>query len=497
MKLNPLTCKDFYKAGHIYQYPKGTTLVYSNFTARSDKLFKGSRHWDGKLVFFGLQGFIQWFLKDLWDEEFFRRNKDEVLRTYQRRMDTALGEGVIKTDHLAALHDLGYLPLRIRALPEGSRVPMRVPVFTIENTLPEFYWLTNYLETAISAENWKACTTATIAYEYRRLLNDWCEKTGGDPEFVQFQGHDFSMRGLPGLHASAYQAGHLLSFAGTDTPPAIDFLENYYGADARLELVGVSVSATEHSVMCMDGHAGEFETFKRLITETYPTGIVSIVADTWNLWTVLTDYLPRLKKEIMARDGKVVIRPDSGDPADILCGSQGQYTGRTDTPAQKAGVIQLLWDTFGGRVNGKGYSELDPHIGAIYGDSITLDRADDICHRLRSNGFASTNVVFGIGSFTYTYNTRDTFGFAVKSTYGEINGEGVEIFKDPVTDDGIKKSAKGLLRVYKLEQGEGDYALADQRCPEQLYTSELKDVFNNGVSCGYQTFAEIKARLAG
>jgi len=200
---------------------------------------------------------------------------------------------------------------------------------------------------------------------------------------------------------------------------------------------------------------------------------------------VCTEHVVTLKEEILARDGKLVIRPDSGDPVDILCGSvnPAYRTGiagknRTNWSPEEKGVIELLWDAFGGTVNDQGYKVLDPHIGAIYGDSITIDRADEICRLLEAKGFASTNVVLGIGSFTYQYNTRDTFGFAMKATYVEVNGEGREIFKDPITDDGTKKSATGLLCVTK--HNENGYMLVDRVSWEAEGNGELQLIYKDG-----------------
>jgi nicotinamide phosphoribosyltransferase len=237
----------------------------------------------------------------------------------------------------------------------------------------------------------------------------------------------------------------------------------------------------------MGTNAEEQKTFERLITDVYPNGIVSIVSDTWNLWTVLEEYLPNLKEAVMARDGKVVIRPDSGDPVDIICGNPNGTT-----ESERLGVVQLLWNTFGGAVNSKGFKELDPHIGAIYGDSITLERAENMCARLKQNGFASTNVVLGIGSFTYQYNTRDTFGFAMKVTYGEVDGQGREIYKDPITDDGTKKSAKGLMKVTRQD---GKYTLQDQVSWSEEQEGELKEVFRDGKLLIDQSLSEIRSRM--
>jgi nicotinamide phosphoribosyltransferase len=234
---------------------------------------------------------------------------------------------------------------------------------------------------------------------------------------------------------------------------------------------------------------GEFDTFKRLICDLYPKGIVSIVSDTWDLWKVLTDYLPRLKNEISSREGRVVIRPDSGDPVDIICGNAN---GKTEV--ERKGVIELLWDVFGGSVNVKGYKELIPQIAAIYGDSITLQRAEEICSRLKLKGFASTNVILGIGSYTYQYNTRDTFGFAMKATYGEVNGEGRAIFKDPITDDGTKKSAKGLMKI-TLENGA--YKLIDNVAWEDEKQGELVEIFQDGKLLVDWTLSDIRKRMKG
>jgi len=466
--MNPLLLTDGYKVDHKRQYPDGTTLVYSNWTPRKSRI-------EGidEVVFFGLQYFLKKYIIQDFDLHFFKQPKEVVVKKYARRINNYLGENQVGTKHIEDLHDLGYIPMVFKALPEGASVPVRVPMFTMYNTIPEFFWLTNYFETLLSAVIWLPCNSATIAKQYRKVLDKYAEETSSIPEFVDWQGHDFSMRGMGCIEAAVTSAaGHLLSFTGTDTIPAIDFLEEYYNANSDTELIAGSVAATEHSVMCMGTTEGEYETFERLICEVYPKGIVSIVSDTWDLWKVLTDYLPRLKDQIVSRAGKVVVRPDSGDPVDIICGNPN---GKTEQ--EKKGVIELLWDVFGGTINEKGFKELVPQIGAIYGDSITVARATAICERLKAKGFASTNVVLGIGSFTYQYNTRDTFGFAMKATYGEVNGEGRAIFKDPITDDGTKKSAKGLM---KIELADGRYILKDEVSWEEEQKGELKEVFRDG-----------------
>lgn len=481
--MNALHLTDGYKLDHRRQYPEGTNLVYSNWTPRKSRM-EGVDH----VVFFGLQYFLKRYLIDEFNRDFFHRKKEEVVREYSRRIQHYLPGNSIGIDHIAALHDLGYLPVAFKALPEGAEVPVRVPMFTMYNTHPDFFWITNYLETLVSAVLWLPCNSATIAHNYRKILDGFAAETSEIPEMVDWQGHDFSMRGMGGIEAAALSgAAHLLSFKGTDTIPAIDLLEKYYGANVEEELVAGSVAATEHSVMSMGTLDGELETFRRLICELYPSGIVSVVSDTWDLWKVITVYLPALKEEILARDGKLVIRPDSGDPVDIICGNN-----EASTLHEQKGVIELLWDIFGGKTNSKGFKELDAHIGAIYGDSITPERAKDICRRLKQKGFASTNIVLGIGSFTYQYNTRDTFGFAMKATYGEVNGEGRNIFKDPVTDDGTKKSARGLLKV---NYENNSYHLIDEVSKEEERSGVLIEVFRDGKMLIDWSLEDIRSRL--
>lgn len=478
----PLTQIDFYKADHRSQYPEGTTTVFSNWTPRKSRIADID-----SVVFFGLQYFVKEYLIRRWNDEFFNRPKDEVVIRYARRVRNA---GIdIDVEHIAALHDLGYLPIDVRALPEGTRVPIGVPMFVLWNTEPDFFWITNYLETSLSAVIWGPMTSATIASKYRRILDRWINETGGDPDFIDWQGHDFSYRGMYGTEAAMMSgAGHLLSFTGTDTVPAIDFLEDFYGANSDEELIGGSVPATEHSVMAMGTREDEVDTFRRLITKLYPTGIVSIVSDTWDYWKVWTEYLPELRDEILTRDGVVTIRPDSGDPVKILVGDPDAPEG---SPARR-GSYELAWEVFGGTVNELGYKVLDPHINLIYGDSITTERCEAICSGLAAKGFVPKNI-FGIGSYTYQYNTRDTFGFAMKATAGVVDGELREIFKDPVTDDGTKRSARGLLAVNR--NTDGKLELEERTTWERVKDSDFEPVFLNGELLRDEKLGEIRARL--
>lgn len=490
MQINPLTLIDFYKTSHARMYPENTSFIFSNFTPRSSRI-EGVNH----VVFFGLQYFIKEYLVRQWREGFFERPIEEVVATFQRRCDNALGKGLVSMEHIRELHALGHLPIAIRALPEGSKVPIGVPPLVIYSTHKCGFWLPNYLETILSCTLWQACTSATIAQEYKKEFLSAAKMTGGEPAFVDFQGHDFSFRGMSSLESACLSgAGHLLSFVGTDTVPAIDWLEEYYGANSDTEMIGVSVPASEHSVVAAGMQDNELGTLKRLL-EIYPTGILSYVSDTWDYWGVLTNILPQLKEQILERSGKLVIRPDSSpkSPLEIICGDPEAEPG---TPEYK-GSIEVLFELFGGTLNSAGYKELDPHIGLIYGDSITLTLAKQINRRLMAQGFASTNWVAGIGSYTYQYNTRDTFGFAMKATFGVVNGDGREIFKDPKTSKGSfsKKSAKGLLAVYQTEGG--TFNFIQQASWDEVHNCAFRTVFENGKEYNTQTLTQIRNVLSG
>ena len=515
---------DSYKSSHRKQYSPNTEVVYSTWTPRK------SRESDiNKVVVFGIQAFIQDYLVELFNQTFFYRKKEDVIPVIKEIMQNYTGDS--DTSHWEALHDLGYLPLEIRALPEGTLCPIRVPMATIENTKPEFYWLTNFIETIFSTEVWKPMTSATIALQYRKILDSYAEKTCDNNDHVDYQGHDFSLRGMAGVDAGLSSgAGHLVSFKGSDTIPAVFWIEKYYQTKNIDGSVATSIPATEHSVAETNIIDLE-EQFKnsedprleaeraylgRLLNDVYPSGFFSYVSDTYNLWDVCTKVLPSHKDKIMSRDGRVVVRPDSGDPVDILCGYNTKtffddYGGidkpvrlrdESDTPYYNEinkGVIELLWETFGGTVNSKGYKVLDPHIGCLYGDAITLERAKEICERLEKKGFASSNVVLGIGSYTYNMNTRDTFGFALKTTYGVVNGKELLLYKDPITDDGTKKSQKGRVIVLRDENGDLTYI-------DNLYKSEwekrvnngedeLRTVFKDGKVMNTQSFDMVRATL--
>lgn len=810
--LDTLLKTDAYKLDHRRAYPPGTQIVFSNLTARGSRI-EGIDH----TVFFGLQAWLTKF-QNGWDE-FFALDQDgltEVLDGYERVVNQLLGTESFDTNHFRDLHELGHMPLRIRAFREGSLVPVKVPYLTIENTDERFAWLTNYFETELSAELWQPITAATLSWHTRRLLNERAVESGADLEDIPFQGHDFSYRGMEGTDAAAASsAAHLLSFVGTDTLPSIRFVEKFYTSmnpetglstdvNAPSERIASSVMATEHSVMMADGEEGEFGTYERLIDQ-YPTGTLAIVSDTWNIWRVIHKYASVLKDKIVARDGRLMVRPDCYDdetsiltprgwvlfseledndkvaqvhsdgtytfvnpikrtrmdynglmvaftdrhgkcdllvtpnhrmlwnrrrgdrvveagmsnvgsaeskmyrsaaarnygrklshldrfkiafqadgsypskhveasvsgersyrfnfaksrkldrlkdicesggfrysvhdeparsgqktvyvwlPSNILitkdfswvdianlCGnwcrgfveelsywdatrrSDGRfkfdtthakvasvveliavsagygvlkstypderkphfsdthclhimkdnllggqaiekkykwYTGEihcvtvptgmlfvkrgrgtavcgnsgdpikillgdpdaAEGTPERVGVVDALWDVFGGTVNEKGFRVLDPHIGVVYGDGITFERADAITRGLIDKGYVSTTVVLGFGSFTFQYQTRDTFNMAMKATWVKIDGEGRGIVKNPITDNGTKKSAKGRLAVRRWASGLP--YLIENPTAEQEAQQDLTDVYFNGDIVRYTDFKTVRKNL--
>lgn len=562
--VNPMLETDFYKTIHHLAYVPGLEYLTSYWTPRMSRI-------EGidKVVMFGLQALIKEHLIDAFNEYFFSRPWDELESEYKRVISNTMTPQASDTSEMKKLYDLGYLPIMIKAVPEGYRVNIKTPMFEISNTVAGFGWLVNYLETYISVNIWQPMTAATIAYSYRELVETYFEKTVENGVSSSACG-DFSMRGMTAKEA-AYRAsaGHLTSFTGTATIASIMWLEDFYNCDCTKEVVGKGVPSTEHSVMSSYGREGEFECYRHLIEDVFKTGLLSIVSDTYDYWNVITNYLPRLKKSIMARDGKIIIRGDSGNPVDIICGElnaedylvidglteddikkyfmvfgkkdnnnpgeiQGKnYTVRIDnylynikiyyrwneeddcygtdvdevsytktliTPAMK-GTVELLWEIFGGNINSKGYKVLDSHIGTIYGDSITPARAAEIYKRLEEKGFAVNNCTLGIGSYTYQYVTRDSFGFALKATDSVINGVECQIYKDPITDkvkgNNFKKSQRGRCYVYK----DGDDILyKDLLTIEDLEKEEYADnlllpVFKNSELLVDVSLHDIRKRL--
>lgn len=499
-RINPLLESDFYKQVHWNQYPKNVSKVVSYFTPRMSRL-KDVNY----IIMFGLQSFIKEFLINDFNENFFSKPKTEVLEEYKHLLDNTLGCGLYGLERIGELHDLGYLPIEIKALPEGTKVPIGVPMFEINNTHPDFAWLTNALESVISCEMWHGMISANVGYLYRQIVNKYYDLTCDDNVPRRKALGDFSMRGQESKR-SAYKssAGWLLSFVNTATVPAIDYLEQYYNCDCSIEEVGFGAVSTEHSVMCsnfaVDGD--EVTMVKRLLTEIYPNTSFSMVSDSYDYWNLVNNILPQCRKEIEAHNGCLLVRGDSGDPVEVV----------TET-------VFKLGELFGYSVNSKGYKVLNPKVKAIYGDSITVSRAKEIFEILMENGWAASNVVLGVGSFSmqcleegatlrtqdgtavdYTRLnpfTRDTFGIAIKATHCMMkDGSEHFVFKNP-KESTFKKSHKGCCIVKTNEDGklycEDEHLYADTLNEE----NELKVVFKDGKILKDYSLQEVRNRLHG
>lgn len=503
---NPMLNIDFYKSTHAKMYPKNLTKIVSYLTPRGSRL-----EGQDKLIHFGLQAFIKEFLIENFNKNFFEKPFEEVTEEYFRIIDNTLGSQGYDKEMIRNLHRLGYLPIEISAVPEGTRIPVKVPMIELTNTHPDFPWIVEYIESVLSAEMWHGMISANVGYMYRQIVDKYYAETVEDDISRAKALGDFSFRGQESLSSAIKSsAAFCLSFLNTATVPAIPYLEKYYNCDCTKEPVAYGAVSTEHSVMCsnfaIDGD--EITMFRRLLTELYPDTSFSVVSDSYDYWNVVNNIIPQLKEEILAHNGTMLIRGDSGDPVEVV----------TET-------VFRLWNIFGGTVNSKGYKVLDPHIKAIYGDSITPQRAEKVYSILKENGFACNNVALGVGSFSMQCletgdklapYTRDTFHIAVKATYCEdnegncipifkapksyekINGEFVPVELDP-TKEISKKSHKGMCCVCRDEMG-------NIIC-EDGYTSEtisnvadknmLIPVFRDGKMVKEYSLAEIRDILHG
>lgn len=506
---------DGYKLGHINQYITNTTKVYSNMTPRSDRLARALKeYFDGKMVFFGIEkSLIE--LKDMWQRTFFSQPKEEVIKKYTRRIKNYVGAdyGDAQIESMEKLHDLGYLPLHIKALPEGSLVNMGVATFTITNTLPEFYWLTNYCETYLSCSIWHMCNAASLSREYYNTSKRWADVTGAPDFWVDISNHCFAARGHRGVQdAMDSGMGHLLFSVGTDTLWAIDGMEQYYNADSDKELIACSVNAFEHAtatqriayyreVLGFNEYPlqAEKESLKDILTSLYPKGILSYVSDSEDYYGLLSEVLPDIKDVILSRTPdslglcKFVVRPDSSPktPLEVIVGDKDAAVG---SPEYK-GTLQLLWETFGGIVNEKGFKVLNPLVGMIYGEAIDIELHDKIQAHMVADGWCVSNVLYGVGSWGFLdRSSRDSFSQALKGVHSVVGELDVSMQKNPKTANGSKKSAKGLLRV---ELEDDNFVQYDQQTSEQETTGVLSSVFLDGSIVRSTPLVEIRNRAKG
>lgn len=473
-------------------YPQNLTKLVSYWVPRKS-MFKNEEN--QKVVFFGLQAFIQEFLVEYFNDNFFNLRLYDVVSTYKKYLNIQLGEGNYQIDDIIKLHDLGYLPLEIRALREGSLVNMGVPCIEITNTHDDFAWLVQWIECILQSELWKTCNHATIGHMYYKLAKEWYNKTVDNNLDPRNAFADFGMRGMSCMNeAVRCSASWLLSSNKTSSIPALPYLDKYYDADCSNNHIGVGAISTEHSVMganyALDGDERTF--VKRLLTELYPHASFSMVSDTYDYWNMVENILPSLKDEILAHDGKLLVRPDSGDQFEVT-----------------VETVQKLWDTFGGTENSKGYKVLNEHIGVILGDGSTLSCVNRIWEELERRGFAANNVIFGVGAFCFSaifegdkmiVNTRDVYGIACKATWAKFGDKELFIYKDPKTDtEKLKKSHKGLVFV---EYDGDNFKYTDGLTVEDYnkmvmegHVTAMLTVFSNGHMFNRDDFTTIRERL--
>jgi nicotinamide phosphoribosyltransferase len=542
-KINPLYEADGYKVGHPLMIAPNTSREYWTWIARSSKYMPAGIK---KIMSAGQQ--ITWrYIHSIFQENFFDQPVD-VAHKFTKDMSDYLMMPY-DFDGFSKLHTLGYIPVEIKALKEGTLTNPNIPHMSGINTVDGYAWLGLFLETLVSKLSWQCSTAATIALEFKKNAVKTVKET--DPEtlwLADFMCHDFHSRGGNPFTSIAVGLGHAFSHKGSDTLNVIPASRYYYDFDED-QVPIYSVNASEHSVTCTgifyyekqlrEGNLNHeiewYYSFKDIPSEgsienpdflaiaeclnlrdwlkKFPKGILSVVSDTFDLWKLITYILPRLKDLILAREGKLVIRPDSGDPVDIVCGnyndSVNKRLGIEPLAPENKGVVELLWDIFGGETTSTGYKRLDSHIGCIYGDSINLERQVNIYTRLAAKGFAATNIVVGVGSYTYVYLTRDSAGYAIKGAWfetielkdyeyhNEANGSPVyetttyNIYKDPITDGGTKKSLKGFQFVYE-QDGE---IMVEGEISEGKYNSEenlLKTIYKNGQFFNQITLEEIR-----
>lgn len=492
MKINALLLKDFYKAVHSEMLNPKMTKSVSYYTPRMSRI----NRWD-KVVMFGLQMFIKTWLIDYFNENFFDKSENEVIKEYKRIMDNTMGAGIYDIEKIRKLHSLSYLPIEIISVPEGTKVNMKVPMFGITNTNDEFAWLPQALESLISAEMWYPMICATVGDTYRQIVNKYYDLTCNNDIPRRRALGNFDFRGDMGVDAALKAgAGWCLSFVNSATVPVIPFLEEMYNCDCTKEEVAFGAVSTEHFVMCSNYAVdGDEKTFlKRLLTELYPNTSFSCVCDSYDYWNVVTKILPELHNELMNHNGCFLVRGDSGDCVEVV----------TQT-------VFKLWDEFGGTINSKGYKVLDSHVKALYGDSITVQRCEEIYQILMDNGFSAQNVSLGIGSFSMHCIeedgvlkpfTRDTFSSCIKACDAIIGEKEYAIFKDPKTDrdtgHGFKKSQMGCC-VVEVDDN-GDLIYTDGHTWEEAYNNPknlLQPVFRNGKLLKEYTLSDIRERLHG
>jgi len=465
---------DSYKGTHWPQYPKGTTEVYSYLESRGGKF--------NNTLFYGLQIIIK---KHLMGQVV----TEQKIQAAKKLWDVHIGPGSFNEvgwRHILEKHN-GHLPIKIKAVPEGTVVPTSNVLVTVVNTDPEVPWLTNYIETLL-LQIWYPITVGTLSREIKKVLVEYLKKTTsldaeGLKNQVSFMLHDFGYRGTSSVESAGIGgSAHIINFLGTDTIAAIETAQEYYNTD---NILAFSIPASEHSTITSWGEANEVKAMQNML-DSYPTGLVACVSDSFDIIRACKDYWGgELKDKILQRNGRLVVRPDSGDPMQTL-----------------KQVFHILWDKFGGEINEKGFKVLHPNIRVIQGDGVNFESISEICDMMIEEGFSIENIAFGMGGALLQKVDRDTQKFAFKCSHIVINGESVDVRKNPIeiNENGervqsFKKSKAGYLKLMSKDEQNSVF--------EQMFTQEhsqdetgdlMVTVFENGVLLKEWTFEEIRER---
>jgi len=465
---NLVLLADAYKYAHHKLYYPGTTGIYSYLESRGGMF--------DETVFFGLQYFLKEYLAG---EAFTQADLDEaegfLLQVFGRSdvFDKSKFQYILDKYN-------GKLPVKIKAVAEGTRVPVGNVLMTIENTDPECYWLTNFLETLLM-QVWYPCTVATLSNQVKKIVTDYYAETATDgaEAGIDFVLNDFGFRGVSSVESAKLGgAAHLLNFNGSDNLAGSAMAINYYDAQ---KVYGLSIPATEHSICTLLGKEGELDVFKHVL-KAFPTGIIACVSDSYNIFRACEEYWgEELKEEILKRDGTLVIRPDSGDPVMTLLE-----------------IFEILFNKFGYTVNSKGYKVLPPQLRVIQGDGVNYESIKTIYAALKQACISAENLVLGMGGALLQKVDRDTQRFALKCSSAVINGTAVNVAKSPTEMNAngditasFKKSKSGRLKLVKIN---GNFTTVTEAGNES-FADELQIVFENGEIIKQLTFEEVRANL--
>lgn len=459
--INTVELSDSYKVSHWKQYPPQTEYVYSFFESRGG-MFPA-------VTFFGLQYYLKRYLEGA---VITRENVEEAAEDFAAHFGDPTLMNTVGWERIISVHG-GRLPLLIKAIPEGLTVPTGNVLMTIENTDPQLPWLTNYAETLLSML-WYPTTIATQSRQMRLLVSRYLAETG-DESGVDFKVHDFGFRGSTSVESAGIGgAAHLISFKGTDTFQGIRVAKKYY----REPMAGFSIPAAEHSTITSWGRSNEAAAYRNMLTQ-FPKGLVAVVSDSYDIYRAVAELWGKeLREQVLARDGALVVRPDSGNPPEVVLK-----------------VLTLLGEAFGTTVNAKGYKVLHPKVRVIQGDGIDYAMIGTILEHMKQHGWSADNIALGSGGGLLQKVNRDTQKFAIKCSAIYRNGTWHDVLKDPVTDPG-KRSKAGKLALVALSgaHGSGYATMREEEAQHRGLKNILVPVFENGRILSEHTFADVRER---